>query len=98
MEVDVDGAFKDGPRDGRDEGVTEPLSESSAVGAEGETLRPALLLRGSVIIGGGVSRELTSPMASIAPPSISVKSFMVADDAEPVREEILSSLPDPVSS
>ena len=34
---------------------------------------------GSMMVGGGVSRESIRPIASIAPPSISVRSLIVAE-------------------
>jgi hypothetical protein len=54
------------------------VSVSSAAGAKAGTERP-LSFFGSVIVGGGASRESIRPMASIAPPSNSVRSLIVAE-------------------
>jgi hypothetical protein len=53
-------------------------SISSAAAASVGTDRP-LSFFGSVTVGGGVSRESMRPIASIAPPSISVRSLIVAE-------------------
>ena len=65
---------REAPRVGRIFGV----STSSAAAAKVGTDKPLSFL-GSVMVGGGVSRESIRPMASIAPPSISVRSLIVAE-------------------
>lgn len=42
-------------------------------------LLPVASLEGSATMGGGVSRESISPISSIAPPSMSVRSWRVPD-------------------
>jgi hypothetical protein len=78
------GVFAESPNDiplmGNELGVI-GLPSSSAAGWRGSKVRFNLSrgLRGSEIVGGGVSRESIRPIASIAPPSISVRSFSVAE-------------------
>ena len=79
----AEGRLSDGPRDGKEEGVMGRFTGTSATGAGGTVEKLGLSFRNSTACGGGVSRESIKPIASMAPPSMSVRSLIVADDEEP---------------
>lgn len=75
------------------------LSEAGPVPADDARLEDdamadvdGLSLGSAPINGGGVSRESISPISSIAPPSISARSFKLALDASAVLVWVTSSL------
>ena len=75
---DLDTAAREPARTGIAVGGDIPISASGDCG-ETPLLKSDLFLRVAISTGGGVSRESTSPIASIAPPSISVRSLSVAE-------------------
>lgn len=60
-------------------GIARSLSSISAGGAKGPFRLGRSRFSGSVIVRGGVSLESIRPIASMAPPSISVRSLIVID-------------------
>jgi hypothetical protein len=62
------------PRAGKFLGISTTSAGADKVGTESP-----LSFLGSMMVGGGVSRESIRPIASIAPPSISVRSLIVAE-------------------
>lgn len=72
---------KDAFLEGKELGVIGPPSKSGAEDkGNGPNVKSGFsLLLGSITVGGGVSRESINPIASIAPPSNSVRSVMVVD-------------------
>ena len=67
------------PRLGNDPGITGSSDPSSAAGANEPRCRFACPLCDSASLSGEGSRGSVRPIASIAPPSISVSSLIVAD-------------------
>jgi len=85
--LEAEGPSRDIFLTGKDDGVIGPSCITSAAGARGPRRRSGLSLLGSITVGGGVSRESMRPMASMAPPSISVRSLSVA---EPEKDGVRS--------